>query len=207
MPLGALEHRELPANVRELAARPDQPPLEQVQNEREETSRIFRFLTCGSVGDGKSTLIGRMLKDLGLVPQGTRENVSVESAHCSFSRDNSDYSLLLDRLPVEREQDITVSVAWRHFATPTRKFIVADCPGHEHYTRNIVTGASHCDAALVLIDARKGLLTQTRRHLAVLAMMRVRSVLVVINKMDLMRWDHARFDEIRREAMECASQL
>jgi len=207
MPRGSLEHRELPANVRELAPKLPHPQLEQVRNERVESSRIFRFLTCGSVGDGKSTLIGRLLEDLGLVPQGTRENVFAGSEHRSVSRDKSDYSLLLDRLPAERDQEITVDVAWRYFATPTRKFIVADCPGHEHHTRNMVTGASHCDAALVLVDARKGLLTQTRRHLAVLAMMRMRSVLVVINKMDLMRWDHTRFDEIRREVMECASQL
>lgn len=180
--------------------------LEQTEASRI-SSRILRFLTCGSVDDGKSTLIGRMLKDLGLVPQDTWENVLAESERRSFSRENPDYSLLLDGLLIEREQGITVDVAWRYFATQKRKFIVADCPGHEHYTRNMVTGASHCDAALVLVDARKGLQTQTRRHLAVLAMMRMRSVLVVINKMDLVDWDRDRFDAIRRDAMECASQL
>ena len=178
-----------------------------VQPERAKSSQILRFLTCGSVDDGKSTLIGRMLKDLDLVPQDTWEDVLAESERRSFTRDNPDYSLLLDGLLIEREQGITVDITWRYFATPKRKFIVADCPGHEHYTRNMVTGASHCDAALVLVDARKGLLPQTRRHLAVVAMMRVRSVLVVVNKMDLVNWDRARFDGIRGDAIECASQL
>jgi len=177
------------------------------QPKRAESSRILRFLTCGSVDDGKSTLIGHMLKDLGLVPQDTWEGVLAESERRSFSRAKPDYSLLLDGLLIEREQGITVDVAWRYFTTPKRKFIVADCPGHEHYTRNMVTGASHCDAALVLVDARKGILPQTRRHLAVVAMMRVRSVLVVINKMDLVHWDRACFDKVRLDVIECASQL
>jgi bifunctional enzyme CysN/CysC len=198
---------ESPASVKERGARPALRAPEQPRVEPAAASQIFRFLTCGSVDDGKSTLIGRMLKDLGLVPEDTWEVVLAESERRSFSRDNPDYSLLLDGLLIEREQGITVDVAWRFFATPRRKFIVADCPGHEHYTRNMVTGASHCDAALVLIDARKGILSQTRRHLAVLAMMRVRSVLAVINKMDLVDWDQARFDAIRRDAMEYAARL
>jgi bifunctional enzyme CysN/CysC len=148
-----------------------------------------------------------MLKDLGLVPEDTWEGVLAESERRSFSRDKPDYSLLLDGLLIEREQGITVDVAWRYFTTSKRKFIVADCPGHEHYTRNMVTGASHCDTALVLVDARKGILSQTRRHLAVVAMMRMRSVLVVVNKMDLVNWDRARFEAIRHEAIECTSQL
>lgn len=148
-----------------------------------------------------------MLKDLGLVPQDTWESVLAESERRSFSRDKPDYSLLLDGLLIEREQGITVDVAWRYFTTSKRKFIVADCPGHEHYTRNMVTGASHCNAALVLVDARKGILPQTRRHLAVVALMRVRSVLVVVNKMDLASWDRACFERIRRDAIEYALQL
>src|SRR5262249_30680307 len=116
-------------------------------------------------------------------------------------------SLLLDGLLIEREQGITVDVAWRYFATPNRKFIVADCPGHEHYTRNMVTGASHCDAALVLVDVRKGLLGQTRRHLPVHAMMHVRSVLVVVSKMDLVQWDPDRFEAIRSDVLQHTSQL
>jgi len=177
------------------------------QPERTKVSQILRFITCGSVDDGKSTLIGRMLKDLDLVPEDTWESVLAESERRSFTRDKPDYSLLLDGLLIEREQGITVDIAWRYFTTSERKFIVADCPGHEHYTRNMITGASHCDAALVLVDARKGLLPQTRRHLAVVAMMRVRSVLVVINKMDLVHWDRTCFEAIRGEAIECASQL
>ncbi|HEY6864351.1 MAG TPA: adenylyl-sulfate kinase [Burkholderiales bacterium] len=170
-------------------------------------ARIFRFLTCGSVDDGKSSLIGRLLKDLSLVPEDTWESVLRESERRNFSRSNPDYSLLLDGLLIEREQGITVDIAWRYFATPNRKFIVADCPGHEHYTRNMVTGASHCDGALVLIDARKGVLAQTRRHLSVVAMMRVGSVLIAVNKMDLVDWDRVRFDAIRREALEYAHKL
>src|SRR5262245_44582898 len=202
-----LESQDLRPNARKRAAKPARSAREQVRAEGADSSRIFRFLTCGSVDDGKSTLIGRMLKDLGLVPEDTWENVLAESERRSFTRDKPDYSLLLDGLLIEREQGITVDVAWRYFATPRRKFIVADCPGHEHYTRNMVTGASHCDAALVLVDARKGLLTQTRRHLAVLGVMRMRSVLVVINKMDLVHWDRSRYEAIRSEATECGSQL
>lgn len=197
----------VPRQAGELAAESAHGRWEQIRPERAESSRILRFLTCGGVDDGKSALIGRMLKDLGLVPQDTWENVLAESERRSLSRDNPDYSLLLDGLLIEREQGITIDVAWRYFATPNRKFIVADCPGHEHYTRNMVTGASRCDAALVLVDARKGVLAQTRRHLTVLAMMRVRSVLVAINKMDLIKWDRGRFEAIRRDALECASQL
>ncbi len=128
--------------------------LQLVQPERAQSSQILRFITCGSVDDGKSTLIGRMLKDSGLVPEDTWENVLAESERRNFTRDKPDYSLLLDGLLIEREQGITVDVAWRYFTTSKRKFIVADCPGHEHYTRNMVTGASNCDAALVLVDAR-----------------------------------------------------
>ncbi len=190
-----------------LAGEPARRLSEPIQPERANSSQILRFLTCGSVDDGKSTLIGRMLKDLDLVPEDTWESVLAESERHSFTRDKPDYSLLLDGLLIEREQGITVDIAWRYFATSKRKFIVADCPGHEHYTRNMVTGASHCDAALVLVDARKGILPQTLRHLAVVAMMRVRSVLVVVNKMDLVHWDRACFDKIRLAVIECASRL
>ena len=208
-PLAAIERVEQPEKARQLMVKPAQPkfPQSEARSESAESSRIFRFLTCGSVDDGKSTLVGRMLKDLGLVPQDTWEGVLAESERRNFSRDNPDYSLLLDGLLIEREQGITVDVAWRYFATPNRKFIVADCPGHEHYTRNMVTGASHCDAALVLVDVRKGLLAQTRRHLAVLAMMHVRSVLVVVSKMDLVSWDRTRFEAIQRDVLEYSSQL
>ena len=191
----------------ELAGEPARSRSQHIRHEPEHSSQILRFITCGSVDDGKSTLIGRMLKDMDLVPEDTWESVLAESERGSFTRDKPDYSLLLDGLLIEREQGITVDIAWRYFATSKRKFIVADCPGHEHYTRNMVTGASHCDAALVLVDARKGLLAQTRRHLAVVALMQVRSVLVVVNKMDLVHWDRARFDAIRAEAIAGALQL
>ena len=209
IPRATLERVEPSNSAKGLPVKLAQPfaPQAHAPAEKAGSSRIFRFLTCGSVDDGKSTLIGRMLKDLGLVPRDTWESVLAESERRNFSRDNPDYSLLLDGLLIEREQGITVDVAWRYFATPNRKFIVADCPGHEHYTRNMVTGASHCDAALVLVDVRKGLLAQTRRHLAVLAMMHVRSVLVVISKMDLVQWDRDRFEAIRSDVLEYTSQL
>jgi bifunctional enzyme CysN/CysC len=201
------DQQVFPQKLRSGGSRPDPGRASADRSKSASVARIFRFLTCGSVDDGKSTLIGRLLKDLGLVPDDTWESVLLESERRNFSRSNPDYSLLLDGLLIEREQGITVDIAWRYFSTSKRKFIVADCPGHEHYTRNMITGASHCDGALVLIDARKGILPQTRRHLAVIAMMRVRSALVVVNKMDLVHWDRGRFEAIRSKAVEYALQL
>jgi bifunctional enzyme CysN/CysC len=197
----------VPGEIRSEASRIGRGPATTGSSKSTPAARIFRFLTCGSVDDGKSTLIGRLLKDLGLVPTDTWEGVLAESERRNFSRSNPDYSLLLDGLLIEREQGITVDIAWRYFATPKRKFIVADCPGHEHYTRNMVTGASHCDGALVLVDARKGVLPQTRRHLAVVAMMQVRSVLIVVNKMDLVDWDRKAFEAIRSQAVDYSNKV
>src|SRR5215470_8117451 len=127
-------------------------------------TNLLRFLTCGSVDDGKSTLIGRLLHDAGLVPNDQWASVLRLSVQRGHTRDVPDFSLLLDGLLDEREQGITIDVAWRYFQTARRKFILGDAPGHEEYTRNMVTAASQCDMALLLVDARKGILAQTRRH-------------------------------------------
>ena len=166
---------------------------------------LLRFLTCGSVDDGKSTLIGRLLHDSKLVyedqlaaaKRDTKDGVDEEF----------DYSLLLDGLQAEREQGITIDVAYRYFSTSKRKFIIADTPGHEQYTRNMVTGASNCDLAIILIDARKGVLRQTRRHMFIASLLGIKHVVVAINKMDLVGYDEAIFDSIRQDVSGFAAKL
>ena len=155
---------------------------------------VLRLVTAGSVDDGKSTLIGRLLHDC----QAILEDQLAAVARASRRRgaDTLDLSLLTDGLEAEREQGITIDVADRYFATPKRKFILADAPGHEQYTRNMVTGASTADAAVILVDARKGVLPQTRRHAYLVHLLGVRHVLVAVNKMDLVRYDRARFERI-----------
>jgi sulfate adenylyltransferase large subunit len=155
---------------------------------------VLRLVTAGSVDDGKSTLIGRLLHDC----QAILEDQLAALALASRRRgaDALDLSLLTDGLEAEREQGITIDVAYRYFATPKRKFILADAPGHEQYTRNMVTGASTADAAVILVDARKGVLPQTRRHAYLVHLLGVRHVLVAINKMDLVRYDRAKFEQI-----------
>ena len=168
---------------------------------------VLRFLTCGSVDDGKSTLIGRLLYDAGQIFEDEMQNLRSESIGRGATGGEIDYALLLDGLQAEREQGITIDVAYRYFATPRRKFIVADTPGHEQYTRNMVTGASVSDLAIILIDARKGVLTQTRRHSAIAHFLGVRHVVVAVNKMDLVGFDQERFDAIRTEYEQLASRL
>jgi len=157
---------------------------------------LLRFLTCGSVDDGKSTLIGRLLYDSQLVLDDQLAGLRSESRNRTVGEEGIDFSLLVDGLQAEREQGITIDVAYRFFATDKRKFIVADTPGHEQYTRNMATGASHADLALVLIDARKGLLTQTRRHSFILSLIGVKHVVLVVNKIDLVDYDAAVFERI-----------
>jgi len=164
----------------------------------------LRLITCGSVDDGKSTLIGRLLFDTGAAFTDELEAL----ARTGFRADGAlDYSLLVDGLIAERAQGITIDVAYRSFATPKRAFIVADAPGHEQYTRNMVTGASTADLALMLVDARKGVLTQTRRHLYLVSLMGVRSVALAVNKMDLVDWSQARFDAIAEDFRAYARAL
>ena len=156
----------------------------------------LRFLTCGSVDDGKSTLIGRLLYEQKLIFDDQLSALEKDSVKHGTTGDDIDFALLVDGLEAEREQGITIDVAYRYFATPNRSFIVADTPGHEQYTRNMATGASNADVAILLIDARKGLLTQTRRHSLIVSLIGIRHVVLAVNKIDLVDFDEARFREI-----------
>ena len=157
---------------------------------------LLRFMTCGSVDDGKSTLIGRLLYDSQLILDDQLASLRKESRNRTTGDEGIDFSLLVDGLAAEREQGITIDVAYRFFSTDKRKFIVADTPGHEQYTRNMATGASNADLALVLVDARKGLLTQTRRHSFILSLIGVKHVVLVVNKIDLVDYDEKVFNDI-----------
>jgi bifunctional enzyme CysN/CysC len=168
---------------------------------------LLRFITCGSVDDGKSTLIGRLLHDTGGILSDQQSALVKDSSRWGTQGDEVDYALLLDGLAAEREQGITIDVAYRYFATAARKFIVADTPGHEQYTRNMVTGASSADAAVILLDARKGLMTQTRRHSLICRLMGVQHVALAVNKMDLVGYSQVRFDEISAAYQAFAQQL
>ena len=158
---------------------------------------LLRFLTCGSVDDGKSTLIGRLLFDTGQVPEDQLATLERDSRRFGTDGANLDYALLLDGLEAEREQGITIDVAYRYMSTPRRNFIVADTPGHEQYTRNMATGASTCDAAVVLIDAVKGVTAQTARHSRIVALFGIRHVILAVNKIDLVADDPSAFARIR----------
>ena len=157
---------------------------------------MLRFITCGSVDDGKSTLIGRLLYDSKLLFEDQLAALEVDSKKSGTQGEDLDFALLVDGLAAEREQGITIDVAYRFFATDKRKFIVADTPGHEQYTRNMVTGASTADLAVILIDARKGILTQTRRHSFLAKLLGIRQLVLAVNKMDLVGYDQKRFDAI-----------
>ncbi|MBW8823699.1 MAG: sulfate adenylyltransferase subunit CysN [Xanthomonadales bacterium] len=172
-----------------------------------EASTLLRFITCGSVDDGKSTLIGRLLHDSKGLFADQLDALAQDSRRHGTQGDDIDYALLLDGLAAEREQGITIDVAYRFFGTDKRKFIVADCPGHEQYTRNMATGASTADAAVVLVDARKGLLPQTRRHSYILALFGIRHVVLAVNKLDLVGYDRDAFERIERDYRELATQL
>ena len=157
---------------------------------------LLRFLTCGSVDDGKSTLIGRLLYDSKMIFEDQLVALEADSARVGTQGKNLDFALLVDGLSAEREQGITIDVAYRFFATEKRKFIVADTPGHEQYTRNMVTGASTAELAVILVDARLGVLTQTRRHSYLVQLLGIRNIVLAVNKMDLIGYDQARFDVI-----------
>jgi bifunctional enzyme CysN/CysC len=172
-----------------------------------EAKGLLRFITCGSVDDGKSTLIGRLLYDTKLLYDDQLAALESDSKRHGTQGDDVDFALLVDGLAAEREQGITIDVAYRFFSTDKRKFIVADCPGHEQYTRNMATGASTADLAVVLVDARKGLLTQTRRHSYIASLFGIRHVLLAINKMDLVDYDQATFDAIVVGYRDLAGQL
>ena len=157
---------------------------------------MLRFITCGSVDDGKSTLIGRLLYDSKMIFEDQLEALQADSKRVGTQGGEIDFALLVDGLAAEREQGITIDVAYRFFATEKRKFMVADTPGHEQYTRNMVTGASTADLAVILIDARKGILTQTRRHSYLAHLIGIRNIVLAVNKMDLVGYDQAVFDKI-----------
>src|SRR5882724_5176707 len=165
---------------------------------------MLRFSSAGSVDDGKSTLIGRLLYDTKAIFEDQLS--SIEKSSHRRGQTGIDLSLLTDGLLAEREQGITIDVAYRYFATPSRKFIIADTPGHEQYTRNMVTGASTADLAIVLIDARKGLLTQTRRHTYLVSLLGVRHIVLAVNKMDLVDYSPSVFSTIEAEYREFAKQ-
>ena len=172
-----------------------------------ETKPLLRFITCGSVDDGKSTLIGRLLFDSKRLFDDQLAALASDSKRHGTRGGEIDYALLLDGLAAEREQGITIDVAYRYFDTERRKFIVADCPGHEQYTRNMATGASTADLAVVLVDARKGLLTQTHRHSYIVSLLGIRQVVLAVNKMDLVDFDQAVFDGIAADYRKLAAQL
>ena len=169
---------------------------------------LLRFLTCGSVDDGKSTLIGRLLHDSKLVYEDTLAALKRDSErHGTTGTGEIDYALLVDGLKAEREQGITIDVAYRYFSTPQRKFIIADTPGHEQYTRNMATGASTCDLAVVLIDARYGVITQTKRHSFIASLLGIKHIVVAVNKMDLVDYDEAVYNKIRKDYLDFSARL
>ncbi len=174
------------------------------QHERKE---LLRFLTCGSVDDGKSTLIGRLLFDAKMIYEDQLAKLEKESAIIGTTGGGFDPALLTDGLRAEREQGITIDVAYRYFSTAKRKFIIADTPGHEQYTRNMATGASTADLAIILVDARHGVMTQTKRHSFITSLLGIRHVLVAVNKMDLVNFDQNVYERIRREYIDFASRL
>jgi len=165
----------------------------------QEEKDMLRFITCGSVDDGKSTLIGRLLWDSKLIFEDQLASLESDSKRTGTQGDDIDFALLLDGLQAEQEQGITIDVAYRFFATDKRKFIVADTPGHEQYTRNMATGASNADVAVILVDARKGLLTQTRRHSYIVSLVGIKKVVLAVNKMDLVDYDQDTFEAIKSD--------
>jgi len=173
----------------------------------QEEKSLLRFITCGSVDDGKSTLIGRLLWDSKLIFEDQLAALESDSRKVGTQGGEIDFALLLDGLQAEREQGITIDVAYRFFSTDKRKFIVADTPGHEQYTRNMATGASTADVAVILIDARKGILTQTRRHSFITSLLGIKHVVLAVNKMDLIDYDQSKFDQIVAEYLKFAEQL
>lgn len=168
---------------------------------------LLRFLTCGSVDDGKSTLIGRLLHDTRQIYEDQLSSLHNDSKRHGTQGEKLDLALLVDGLQAEREQGITIDVAYRYFSTEKRKFIIADTPGHEQYTRNMATGASTCDLAILLIDARKGVLDQTRRHSFISTLLGIKHLVVAINKMDLVEYKQEVFEQIKQDYLDFAAQL
>jgi len=183
------------------------PKATELANATARQKKLLRFLTCGSVDDGKSTLIGRLLYDCKLLLDDQTATLASDSARFGTTGGDLDMALLLEGLQAEREQGITIDVAYRTFATPRRKFIVADAPGHEQYTRNMATGASTSELAVLLIDAHKGVLTQTRRHSHIVALLGIRDVVVAVNTMDTVDWAEHAFERIKAEYESLAASI
>ncbi|GAB3289885.1 sulfate adenylyltransferase subunit CysN [Pseudidiomarina andamanensis] len=175
--------------------------------DQHENKELLRFITCGSVDDGKSTLIGRLLHDSKMIFEDQLAAITKDSKTVGTTGDKIDLALLVDGLQSEREQGITIDVAYRYFSTDKRKFIIADTPGHEQYTRNMATGASTSDLAIILIDARHGVQTQTRRHSFIVSLLGIKHVIVAVNKMDLVEYSQDRYKEIQDEYLKLAGQL
>jgi bifunctional enzyme CysN/CysC len=191
-----------------IAQRPEAFDLAQTEADpATRSATLLRFITCGSVDDGKSTLIGRLLYDSKAVLEDHLSALARDSRKFGTQGDNLDFALLVDGLSAEREQGITIDVAYRYFATGRRSFIVADTPGHDQYTRNMATGASTADLAIILVDARKKILPQTRRHSFIASALGVRHIVVAVNKMDLVDYSQARFDEIVGDYSEATRSL
>ncbi|MCH8553489.1 MAG: sulfate adenylyltransferase subunit CysN, partial [Natronospirillum sp.] len=172
-----------------------------------ENKELLRFLTCGSVDDGKSTLIGRLLHDSKMIYEDQLAAIESDSGRHGTTGEKIDMALLVDGLQAEREQGITIDVAYRYFSTAKRKFIIADTPGHEQYTRNMATGASNCELAIILIDARNGVQTQTRRHSFIASLLGIRNVVVAVNKMDLVDYSEKVYQDIREDYLAFSDQL
>ncbi|WP_415882091.1 sulfate adenylyltransferase subunit CysN [Neptuniibacter sp. QD34_54] len=172
-----------------------------------ENKELLRFLTCGSVDDGKSTLIGRLLHDSKMIYEDQLAAIQKDNERVGNAGEELDLALLVDGLAAEREQGITIDVAYRYFSTSKRKFIIADTPGHEQYTRNMATGASTCDLAIILIDARHGVQVQTKRHSFIVSLLGIKHTIVAINKMDLVDFSEERFEEIKADYLEFSKQL
>ncbi len=174
---------------------------------RHEEKDLLQFLTCGSVDDGKSTLIGRLLHDSKMIFEDQLAAIEQDSKKSGTQGEEIDLALLVDGLQSEREQGITIDVAYRYFATEKRKFIIADTPGHEQYTRNMATGASNCDLAVILLDARSGVKAQTRRHSYIASLLGIKNIIVAVNKMDLVDYKQSVFDEVKSEYLAFSEQL
>lgn len=172
-----------------------------------EQKEILRFLTCGNVDDGKSTLIGRLLHDSKMIYEDQLAAIEKDSVKSGTTGSKPDLALLVDGLQAEREQGITIDVAYRYFSTAKRKFIIADTPGHEQYTRNMATGASNCDLSIILVDARHGVQTQTRRHSYISSLLGIKNLLVAVNKMDLIDYSESRFEKIKQDYLGFAASL
>ncbi|MFT5312778.1 MAG: sulfate adenylyltransferase subunit 1 [Paraglaciecola sp.] len=175
--------------------------------DQHEKKDMLRFLTCGSVDDGKSTLIGRLLHDSKMIFEDQLAAITKDSKKMGTTGEKVDLALLVDGLQSEREQGITIDVAYRYFSTDKRKFIIADTPGHEQYTRNMVTGASNCDLAIILVDARGGVKTQTRRHSFLVSLLGLKHVVVAVNKMDLMEYSEEVYENIKQDYLTFAQKL